>query len=95
MLLWFVKKMGQLGFIDPIISFASLLDSDQDSMIILGGDLLGEQSMDFYNTWSRVWLPSNPKLSLGKFSEINDAYGLIVEFWHPNFVTTTTTQEDK
>ena len=42
--------MGQLGFIDPIISFASLLDSDQDSMIILGGDLLGEQSMDFYNT---------------------------------------------
>ena len=86
---------GAIGFIDPMVSFASLLESDQDSMIILGGDLLGEQSMDFYNRWSGAWLPSNPKLSLGKVSEIIDSYELIDEFWHPNFVTTTTTQENK
>ena len=66
--LW--KKKGQLGLLIRWFSFASLLKSDQDSMIIWGGDLLGEQSMDFYNRWSGAWLPSNPKLSLKKFQKL-------------------------
>ena len=91
----FSEKKGAIGFIDPMVNFASLLEIGQDSIFILGRNLLGEKSMDFHNSWSGAWLPSNPKLSVGKFSEIIDAYELIVEFWHPNFVTTTSTQENK
>ena len=91
-----MKKKGAIGVYRPHGKFCiPSRDWSGFNFHIGKKNLLGEKSMDFHNSWSGAWLPSNPKLSLGKFSEIIDAYELIVEFWHPNFVTTTTTQENK
>jgi len=45
-----VKKRGAIGFIDPMVNFASLLEIGQDSIFILGRNLFGEKSMDFHNS---------------------------------------------